>query len=171
MSKLDEFLAGDRLDDVALFLTHEYLDSQGKLPNLGEEVENGYVLVVDGDVVENGYVLVVDGDDGRRAFAAGTGMDAMEFAQQATGTKSHVERDLGGGECPDSAPDENHETRFIFAFAEEQNDGVGGLYERGDVVHAYAHCTCGTDYSDRWVVGEEEETGVQPGEDEPAEAQ
>lgn len=158
MSKLEAFLAGDRLDDVALFLTHEYLDSQGKLPNLGEEVENG-------------YVLVVDGDDGRRAFAAGTGMDAMEFAQQATGNKSHVERDLGGGECPDSAPDENHQTRFIFAFAEEQNDGVGGLYERGDVVHAYAHCTCGTDYSDRWVVGAEEETGVQPGEDEPAEAQ
>lgn len=157
MSKLDEFLAGDRPDDVALFLTHEYLDSQGKLPTLGEEVENG-------------YVLVVDGDDGRRAFAAGTGMDAMEFAQGATGKKSHVERGLGGGECPDSEPDENHQTRFIFAFAEEKNEGVGGLYERGDVVHAYAHCTCGTDYSDRWVVGEETETGVQPGEDEPAEA-
>ncbi|MFC6823853.1 DUF5807 family protein [Halopelagius fulvigenes] len=157
MSKLEEFLAGERTDDVALFLTHEYLDSQGKLPNLGEEVENG-------------YVLVVDGDDGRRAFAAGTGMDAMEFAQQATGTKSHVERDLGGGECPNREPDENHQTRFIFAFAEERNESVGGLYERGDVVHAYAHCTCGTDYSDRWVVGEEGETGVQPGEDEPAEA-
>ncbi|SFR70072.1 DUF5807 family protein [Halogeometricum limi] len=156
MSKLDEFLAGERHDDVALFLTHEYLDSQGKLPNLGEEVENG-------------YVLVVPGDDGRRAFAAGTGMDAMEFSRTAMGQKGHVDRDLGGGECPDRDPDENHQAEFIFSFSEAQNEEVGGLYARGAVVHAYAHCACGASYSDKWVVGEETETGVQPGESDPAE--
>lgn len=157
MSKRDEFLAGERHDDVALFLTHEYLDSQGKLPNLGEEVENG-------------YVLVVDGDDGRSAFAAGTGMDPMEFSRTAMEEKGHVDRDLGGGECPDRDAEENHQAEFIFAFSEERNEEVGGLYARGEVVHAYAHCACGANYSDRWVVGEETETGVQPGDAEPAEA-
>ncbi|WP_410766341.1 DUF5807 family protein [Haloferax sp. DFSO60] len=139
MSKLEEFLAGERLDDVALFLTQEYLDSQGKLPNMGEAVENG-------------YVLVVPGDEGRRAFAAGTGMDAMKFAQSAMGEKSEIDRNLGDGVCPDTETDENHEAKFIFAFAEEENEEVGGLYEDGDVIHAYAKCTCGTAYSERWVV-------------------
>ncbi|MFC7131334.1 DUF5807 family protein [Haloferax chudinovii] len=139
MSKVTEYLAGERLDDVALYLTHEYLDSQGKLPNMGVEVENG-------------YVLVVPGDDGRRAFAAGTGMDAMEFAQTAMGNDGDIDDDLSGGTCPEVATEETHEVKFIFSFAEAQNEEVGGIYEDGDVVHAYAKCTCGTTYSDRWVV-------------------
>lgn len=161
MSKLDEFLAGDRHDDVALFLTHEYLDSDGKLSRLGEEVEDG-------------YVLVVNGDDGRSAFSAGTGMDAMEFSRTAMEEKGHVDRDLGGGECPEDDDAENedeaHRTEFIFAFSEAENEEVGGLYARGEVIHAYAHCACGANYSDKWVVGEETETGVQPGDSEPAHA-
>ncbi|SEO94704.1 hypothetical protein SAMN04487948_108140 [Halogranum amylolyticum] len=141
MSKLDEFLAGERLEDVALFLTHEYLDEEGKIANYGQEVENG-------------VVLVVDGDDGRGMFASGTGMDAMEFAQGAMGNRGEIGADLGGGDCPEAEPDENHNVKFVFAFAEEQNEEVGGLYEEGDVIHAYAQCECGTAYSDRWVVGE-----------------
>lgn len=141
MSKLSAFLAGERLDDVAIFLTAEYLDEQGKLPTVGETVENG-------------YVLVVPGDDGRRAFAAGTGMDAMEFAQMAMDNDGRIDPTLGDGDCPNRAPDENHQVEFVFAFAEAQNEGVGGIYGEGDVVHAYAHCTCGTNYSDRWVVGD-----------------
>ena len=158
MSKLDEFLAGDRHEDVALFLTDEYLDSDGNLRRLGEEVADG-------------YVLVVNGDDGRSAFSAGTGMDAMEFSRTAMEEDGHVDRDLGGGECPAAdGDDEDHRAEFIFAFSEAQNEEVGGLYARGEVVHAYAHCACGANYSDKWVVGEEEETGVQPGESEPAHA-
>jgi hypothetical protein len=141
MSKLDEFLAGERLEDVALFLTHEYLDEEGKIANYGQEVENG-------------VVLVVPGDDGRGMFASGTGMDAMEFAQGAMGNRGEIDTDLGGGDCPEAEPDENHNVKFVFAFAEEQNEEVGGLYEEGDVIHAYAQCECGTAYSDRWVVGE-----------------
>jgi hypothetical protein len=141
MSKLDEFLAGERLDDVALFLTHEYLDEEGKIANYGQEVENG-------------VVLVVDGDDGRGMFAAGTGMDAMEFAQGAMGNRGTIDADLGGGDCPEAEPDENHNVKFVFAFAEAQNEEVGGLYEEGDVIHAYAKCACGVAYSDRWVVGD-----------------
>ncbi|MGQ4554346.1 DUF5807 family protein [Halobellus sp. GM3] len=167
MSQLEEFLAGERHDDVALYLTESYLDSQGKLPKMGETVDSG-------------YVLVVDGDDGRRAFAAGTGLDAMEFARGAMEARGHVSRGLDGGECPaadrsgasndaDDAEADDHEVEFIFAFSEERNDEVGGLYARGDVVHAYAHCACGASYSDKWVVGEETETGVQPGGSEPAE--
>ncbi|WP_435186033.1 DUF5807 family protein [Halobellus sp. EA9] len=169
MSKLEAFLAGERHDDVALFLTELYLDSQHKLPKMGETVENG-------------YVLVVPGDDGRRAFSAGTGMDAMEFARGAMERRGHISRSLDGGECPareegdaggeaDADGTDAHEVEFIFAFSEAQNEEVGGLYERGDVVHAYAHCACGASYSDKWVVGAEGETGVQPGESEPAEAE
>ncbi|WP_435123918.1 DUF5807 family protein [Halobaculum sp. D14] len=142
MSKLDEFLAGDRLDDVAIFLTHDYLDSQGKIANMGEAVDDG-------------VVLVVPGDDGRKAFASGTGMDPMEFAREAMDETGTIAPDLGGGDCPAAGDDdEEHAVQFIFAFAEEQNEDVGGIYEEGDVMHAYAHCSCGTNYSHKWVMGE-----------------
>ncbi|WP_101294019.1 DUF5807 family protein [Halegenticoccus soli] len=141
MSKLREFLAGDRPDDVALFLTHEYLDEQGKIANYGEDVENG-------------VVLVVPGDEGRQMFAAGTGTDAMRFAQGAMGTEGEIDPDLGGGECPEAEPGENHSVKFVFAFAEERNEEIGGIYAEGDVIHAYAQCECGTAYSDRWIAGE-----------------
>ena len=159
MSHRSAFLAGDRHDHVALFLTRSYLDSEGKLPKMGEAVDSG-------------YVLVVPGDDGRRAFAAGTGMEAMEFARGAMDTRGHVSRDLDGGECPrrEADAEASHDVEFVFAFSEAQNEEVGGLYARGDVIHAYAHCACGASYSDKWVVGEEDETGVQPGGSEPAEA-
>ncbi|WP_256290253.1 DUF5807 family protein [Halobellus inordinatus] len=157
MSQLEDFLAGERHEDVALFLTDEYLDSQGKLPKMGETVDSG-------------YVLVVPGDDGRRAFAAGTGMDAMEFARGAMDQRGHISRTVDGGECPAAdGDDEDHAVEFIFAFSEAQNEEVGGLYAHGDVIHAYAHCACGESYSDKWVVGEETETGVQPGGAEPVE--
>jgi hypothetical protein len=137
MSKLEEFLAGERLDDVALFLTHDYLDAAGKLANYGEDVESG-------------VVIVVPGEQGRQLFAAGTGTGAMEFAQRAAGTEGHVDRDLAGGEPPDGS-----EVAFVFAFAEARNEEVGGIYAEGDVIHAYAQSTDGNPFSDRWVVGEE----------------
>jgi hypothetical protein len=144
MSKLDEFLAGDRPDDVALFLTHDYLDSEGKLATYGEDVDEG-------------VVLVVPGDEGRQMFSAGTGMDAMQFAKGAMGTEGTIAPDLGGGDCPatdETGDEESHQVQFVFAFAEEQNEEVGGLYAEGDVVHAYAHCDCGESFSHKWVAGE-----------------
>lgn len=142
MSDLDEFLAGERLEDVALYLTHDYLDEGGRIANYGEDLADG-------------VVLVVPGDDGRGMFAAGTGMDAMEFAQSAMGEGGEVRPDLGGGECPaaDGSPDGDHGVKFVFAFAEAENEEVGGLYAEGDVIHAYAQCECGERYSDRWVAG------------------
>ena len=159
MSHRSAFLDGDRHDDVALFLSESYLDGQSKLRELGETVDSG-------------SVLVVPGDDGRRAFSAGTGMDAMEFARGAMEARGHVSRALDGGECPrrESDAESPHDVEFIFAFSEAENREVGGLYARGDVIHAYAHCACGASYSDKWVVGEEDATGVQPGGSEPAEA-
>ncbi|MFB6096310.1 MAG: DUF5807 family protein [Haloferacaceae archaeon] len=145
MSKLDEFLAGERLEDVALFLSEAFLDADSRLRKIGEEVDDG-------------VVVVVDGEKGRQAFAAGTSMGAMEFAQTAMDTEGEIDRDLGGGECPTANPaddPENHRTEFVFAFAEAQNEEVGGLYAEGDVLHAYAHCECGTAYSDRWLLGED----------------
>ena len=57
------------------------------------------------------------------------------------------------GDCPEGDGDE-HAPRFVFAFAEEQNEEVGEIYAEGDVIHAYAVCECGAAYSDRWVVDE-----------------
>ncbi|QLG60783.1 DUF5807 family protein [Halorarum salinum] len=136
MSKLDEFLAGERLDDVAIFLTHEFLDSQGRIANMGEAVEGG-------------VVLVVPGDDGRAAFASGTGMDPMEFAREAMDGEGEIDHGLTGGSC-----DEGHEVELIFAFAEAENPDVGGLYAEGDVMHAYAQCSEGHAFSEKWIVGD-----------------
>ncbi len=143
MTKLDEFLSGDRLDDVVLFISDAFLDDDSRLRNVGVETEGG-------------VRLVLDGETGRSAFQAGTGMGAMEFARTAMETEGTIDRTLDGGDCPFAAdrPDETHAVRFVFAFAEGKNEEVGGLYAEGDVVHAYAHCTCGESYSDKWVVGD-----------------
>jgi hypothetical protein len=87
-------------------------------------------------------------------------MDAMQFAKGAMGTEGDIAADLSGGVCPasesaaESAEGEDHAVQFVFAFAEEQNEEVGGLYAEGDVIHAYAHCDCGESFSHKWVTGE-----------------
>ncbi|TYL38623.1 hypothetical protein CV102_11430 [Natronococcus pandeyae] len=134
-----EFLAGERPDDVALFLADSYVSD--------ERFEKF------GDAVENGIVMIVDGESGRNAFKAATDTDAMGFAKTAMQQEGEITDDLTGGNCPDAgdeADSEEHEPQYIFAFAEEQNEDVGGIYAEGAVVHAYAQCTCGTSYSDRW---------------------
>lgn len=142
MRKLDEFLAGDRVDDIVLYLSDTYLDDDSRLREVGTETAAG-------------VRLILDGETGRSAFEAGTGMGAMEFAQTAMDADGEIVRDLDGGACPfaESDPEAGHDVRFVFAFAEEQNEAVGGLYAEGDVIHAYAHCACGESYSDKWVVG------------------
>ena len=144
MSKREEFLAGERVEDIAFFL-HE--DSVGNVDALSEYAEQ----------VEDGVVLVLDGDQGRSAFQSSTGLDPMALAKRAMGTDGEIDRDLTGGVCPnaDGESGEDHVAKFVFAFAEEQNEEVGGIYEEGDVVHSYAVCTCGETYSEKWVVGEE----------------
>ncbi|MFC4439508.1 MULTISPECIES: DUF5807 family protein [Natrialbaceae] len=136
-----EFLAGERPDDVALFLADSYVSD--------ERFEKF------GDPVENGIVMVVDGESGRNAFEAATGTDAMGFAKTAMQREGAIVEDLTDGTCPNADDDERHEPQFIFAFAEEQNEDVGGIYAEGAVVHAYAQCTCETAYSDRWNATDE----------------
>jgi len=136
MSKYEEFLAGERLDDVAIFLPDEQLDAEGRLRDLGEPVDGG-------------VVLVVDGEKGRSVFQAGTGVELMQFAQTAMGTDGHIDADLTGAETPDGG-----DVAFIFAFAEAQNEEVGEIYAEGDVIHAYAKSTEGAAFSHRWVVGD-----------------
>lgn len=138
MSKLDGFLAGERTEDVALYLADDYMDEDG-------------VIAERGEAVDDGVVLVVPGEKGRRLFSAGTGMDAMQFAKAAMDADGEIAPVLGGGECPAGA---DHEVQFVFAFAEEENPEVGGLYAEGDVIHAYAHCECGESYSQKWLAGE-----------------
>ncbi|MBV0903790.1 DUF5807 family protein [Haloarcula salina] len=141
MTNHAEFLAGERPDDVLFFLHEDAVSNPGALADYA-------------DAVEYGHVLVLPGDDGRSAFQSATGIDPMGLAQQAMGTEGHVHDDLTGADCPvaEEEPDIDHTTRFVFAFAEEQNEDVGGLYAEGDVIHAYAVCACGERYSDKWVV-------------------
>jgi hypothetical protein len=143
---LDDFLAGDRPDDVALFLADAYVDDPETLADRG--------LCVDG-----GVVLVVDGERGRQVFSSITGTAAMQFAREAGGVEGAISADLSGGSCPrdggedDETSPTDHATQFVFAFAEPQNEEVGGIYAEGDVIHAYARCACGAGYSHRWVAG------------------
>ncbi|WP_226004250.1 DUF5807 family protein [Natrinema salinisoli] len=136
----EAFLAGERLDDVALFLADSYV-SDDRLEQFGDRVDDG-------------TLIVVDGERGRGAFQAATGTGAMEFAKSAMSTEGEIDGDLTGGHCPDASDDEDHTIQFVFAFAEAQNEEVGGIYAEGAVVHAYAQCTCGTAFSDRWNVSE-----------------
>jgi len=137
----EAFLAGERPDDVALYLSDSFVDDPGALADHGE-------------VVEGGVLLVVDGEAGRRVFEKATGSAAMAFTKAAMDAEAPVDADLTGGTCPAAGDGGDHEALFVFAFAEERNEAVGGLYAEGDVMHAYARCECGESYSDRWVVGD-----------------
>ncbi|WP_302081707.1 DUF5807 family protein [Salinibaculum rarum] len=136
------FLAGDRPEDVLI-----YLDEAA--------VSNPDALEAHGERVDDGLVLVLPGDKARSVFQKAAGIDPMAFAKEAMGTEGHIDADCTGGTCPEGDGDD-HQARFVFAFAEEQNEEVGDLYAEGDVVHAYVSCSCGTAYSDKWVVDESE---------------
>lgn len=136
----EEFLAGERPDDVALYLADDYVSDE-RLSQFGTRVDDG-------------VVIVVEGARGKDAFQAATGMEAMSFAKTAMELEGTVDDDLAGGSCPETDREDEHAVQFAFAFAEEQNEDIGGLYADGDVVHAYARCTCGAAYSDKWNVSE-----------------
>lgn len=143
----EAFLAGERPDDVLLYLADDVVGDPDALGDVAEDVDDG-------------VVLVVPGDEGRGAFERATGIDPMDFAGVAMQTEGHVDRDCTEGDCPSAEAEagtapgaETHDLRFVFAFAEERNEEVGGLYAEGDVIHAYASCACGETYSDKWVAG------------------
>jgi hypothetical protein len=142
MSDREEFLAGERPEDVFMYFAEEGINGVEALENVGERVEDG-------------IVLVVDGDSGRSAFQRAVGVDPMAFAKEAMGTDGEVFADCTGGVCPASDGDEEgHDAEFVFAFAEEQNEDVEGLYAEGDVIHAYVQCACGQAYSEKWLADE-----------------
>jgi hypothetical protein len=134
------FLAGDRPDDILIYLREDGIADPEALADLGERTADG-------------VVLVLPGPKGREAFESATGLAPMSFAGNAMETDGHIHRDATGGDCPDG-DGAGHGARFIFAFVEAQNPEVGGQYAEGDVVHAYAACDCGTTYSEKWVAGD-----------------
>lgn len=134
------FLAGERPDDVHIYISEDAVSDLDALAEHGERIDGG-------------IVLVMDGERARSVFQRTTGIDPMALAQDAMGTDGEVDPDCAGGTCPED-DGEGHEPRFIFAFAEEQNEAVGGLYAEGDVIHAYVACDCGERYSEKWVAGE-----------------
>jgi len=141
MSNHEEFCAGERPEDVALYLDDDVVS--GELSDHGVELEDG-------------VLLIVDGERGRRVVRMATEMDAMDFAAEAMDRDGEIADDLTGGVCPNQAEcsGDDHDAQFIFAFAEAQNEEVGGRYADGPVLHAYARCACGCSYSERWSVGQ-----------------
>jgi hypothetical protein len=133
------FLDGERPSDVHIFL-HE------------DSVNDVTSLEPHGEPVENGIVLVMDGKRARDVFQSATGIDPMELAQDAMGTAGEVASDCAAATCPNEGDSDDHIPKFIFTFAEAQNEDVGGLYADGPVIHAYVACTCGARYSDKWSV-------------------
>jgi hypothetical protein len=141
MSDRTAFLAGERPDDVLMYFAEDAVSGIDALADLGERTERG-------------VVLVVEGERGRSAFESATGLDPMAFAKDAMGTEGTVDTDCTGGTCPAAEAGGDHAARYVFAFAEAQNEEAGGLYADGDVVHAYVACSCGETYADKWVAGE-----------------
>ncbi len=141
-SPIERFLAGDTPHHVAAYFADDTLSDPETL------AEQPYAEAVDA-----GVRIVVPGEAGRSAFESATGIDPMDFAGQAMGTEGTVGPNLADGVCPeaDEAEDQDHDVTIVFAFAEEQNEDVDGLYAEGDVIHAYAQCACGTAYSDKWL--------------------
>lgn len=136
----EEFLAGERPEEILIFLAEDVVGNPDALGGVAEDVGNG-------------VVLVLPGDQGQTTFERTTGIDPMDFAGVAMQTDGHIDHDCTSGDCP-SEDAGDHDLKFVFAFAEEQNEEVGGLYAEGDVIHAYASCSCGETYSDKWVVDE-----------------
>ena len=153
MSAREEFLAGERLDDVVIYLS-------------ADAVSNPEALSEHAESVPGGLVLVLPGEQARGVFQGAAGIDPMAFAREAGGTEGDVDADLTGARCPEAARGgagngedgdgdaTDHDVRFVFAFAEGENPDAEGLYAEGDVIHAYVSCACGASYSDRWVVGQ-----------------
>jgi hypothetical protein len=137
----EAFLAGDRPEDVLV-----YLDERA--------VSNPASLEAHGERVDGGIVLVLPGEQARSVFQRAAGIDPMAFARQAMDTEGEVVADCTGGVCPARGDGDDHDARFVFAFAEARNEDAGGLYAEGAVVHAYVSCACGESYSDKWVAGE-----------------
>ncbi len=139
MARYDSFLRGERPDDILIYLHEEGIESMDSLAEIGVRVDDG-------------IVLVLPGEEGRAAFQRATGLDAMDFAGMAMDTDGEIDADCTGGSCPDSDGSGEHYAKFVFAFVEEQNEAVGGIYADGDVRHGYAACACGTTYSEKSVL-------------------
>ncbi|MFB6133998.1 MAG: DUF5807 family protein [Halanaeroarchaeum sp.] len=141
--RVEAFRRGDRPDDVALYLAGETVS------DLEELLAQPYAQKA-GD----GVIIVTEGDRGRAVFEQFTGEEAMTFTGAAMQRDGTIAPSLAGGRCPDDEGGTDHDPVFVFSFVEEQNEDVGGLYADGDVVHAYAQCSCGTAYADKWIADE-----------------
>ncbi|MDZ7849462.1 MAG: DUF5807 family protein [Halodesulfurarchaeum sp.] len=149
-TSIDSFLAGEHPQHVAAYFSRETLSDAATL------AEQAYA-----EAAGDGVRIVVPADAGRAAFESASGIDPMDFAGEAMGKAGTIATALTAGDCPrgeerDESGADGHDVQIVFAFAEEQNEEVGGLYAEGDVIHAYARCACGEMYADKWVAGERE---------------
>ncbi len=135
------FLDGEHPENVLIFFAESAVSDLGTLAQHGEQVSGG-------------VVLILEAERGRSAFEGATGIDPMTLADAAMDSAGEIDLQEFEGSHPEADIGEEHAPRFVFAFAEEQNEEVGGIYAEGDVIHAYAVCECGTAYSERWIAEE-----------------
>ena len=140
---VEAFLAGDRPEHVAAYLSKASISGADAL------ADQPYA-----EPTDDGVLLVVPGEAGRGAFESATGIDPMTFASEAMAAEGQISHTLTEAECPNAGDGDTHDLQILFAFAEAQNDEAGGLYAEGDVIHAYAQCSCGQAFSDKWLAGE-----------------
>jgi len=178
MSSLAAFLDGDRLDDVVLYLSDAFLEDDSRLRRVGTETDDGVRLIVDGETGRAAFeagtgtdpmafaqeAMATEGTIARTLDAGecpavevdggGGGTDGTDSDGGGGGTDETDETDEIDDNTDNTDDTDDHIARVVFAFAEGQNESVGGRYAEGDVIHAYAHCDCGTRYADSWLVGD-----------------
>ncbi len=182
MSDLAAFLAGRRPDHVVIVLADELLAEPEALEEYAEPVANGLALVLPGHRGRSVFrratghdpmAFARDASDRESPIARdlsggdcpeAPGADANDDVDDAGVPAAGDGDGEGNGGAPGDVGDPDgdveagdrgaHYPTVVFSFAEARNEDIGGLYARGDVVHAYAQCACGARYADRWVAGE-----------------
>lgn len=140
MQSFGRFIAGEKPKHILLY----HGIGAGKLPDqaakLAHDIEDGHVMVLPAAMAQEiaDKVLIPD---------------LSTFSERSRERGGAIESFLTAGTCPEAMDNgKGHTLEQIFAFVQPKDELLGGIYAKGDVMHAYALCSCQTYYSDRWVV-------------------
>jgi hypothetical protein len=140
MQSLGQFVAGNRPEHVMLFQR----DGTGPLSDNAQEL---------GHEVADGTVIVAPAVMAQEIVSEVLSPSPTEFTDRAREREGEIESFLTAGTCPDAGEDDGkHLLEQLFAFVQPEDQSLGEMYAKGDVMHAYAQCSCQAHYSDKWVI-------------------
>ncbi|WP_254280489.1 DUF5807 family protein [Haloarcula marina] len=141
MQSHEQFIAGNRPGHIMLF-QHENATS---LPDDASKVAKN---AAEGKMIIQPAVMARDLID--KVLVP----NISQFTELSQKRQGNIEPYLTSGDCPEanSNHDEDHIIEQLFAFVQPKHNSLGGIYADGDVMHAYARCSCQVHYSDRWVI-------------------